>query len=818
MPDTRAMPAHPRRGRARRGLLSLLAAVAVLSAGPGRAADAWPTQDFDVFEGVPWAGSGRPGVAILQPLYEQDQPRVASVPMTPALKQDIDRYLGQVARRMQAMGFGPPKMDSPAGRANGKPAFRVYYFDFAPTGRGSSYARYESGDSELNRFLIALNASRLTEPGPQGPRLTPKAYVDLAHELFHAVQRASPLAEGDPDLPLWMIEGQAEAIGHDIADELGKLPPGYSPHLRWGMRRYYERLAVAQPSAGGNHVLRESAYETSSFWRYLAERAAARGGLPGASPQPRDYRYLARLLARPGPIPAGKALDWLDQALVDDPDLATPLYRLYPEFIAVQADYGGERVQGASSRTRRHDLWLQQTLGACPEVALDPVNATGHARLPLNRVTSRCVRVALDPGVGPLSVDIRAQVASPRIGQQLWLGVSGGARLARAAVSTGKQGGAIADWSLAFAPGQTLDLVVSNIAGPAPDAPADAPRPPPLRTLAHSLDLVFSIPGHLPPSPPAGPPAGAGPARVPNGPGGATAPATVTQGAQTASAERDLQVPENGCGWPASEFGGRCGPTLRVALGSVPAPLASAASVAANGGLVAQVLGNVPVLQAGERVTLAMAGRGAAAPVRVSLALPLLPYGYAGRVEGATIEIEGGGWPRAGSYASRDRLAGSQTYFAPDGVVEIEHYSPIELRGRYEADMVALPLPISDRQAFPVLPVLGRATGRFVVSRPWLGDADFSGPAADTASLGPDVRRAPGGVIATGDPGPASAPVVPGGAAAATDCDCSCAALDKARELLDAMEQPGAGPGQPGMREARCLLACLPELQACALD
>lgn len=508
----------------------------------------------------------------------------------------------------------------------------------------------------------------------------------------------------------------------------------------------------------------------------------------------------------------------MDRSLTNEPDILTPLYQLYPEFTAVLADYGDHRVQGANTPAQRHDTWINGVLGPCPKVALDTTHPSDMVELDLNIVTARCVRVAVGAGMGPLSVDLRAQVASEVIGDQLWLGVAGGARLSRAVVSASRQGGAIASWSLAFQPGQTLDLVISNIAGPRPDAAASDPLPSPMATRAHRLPLVISIPGHVPPPPPLNAPAAVPPAGKRSG--APSRPATQTHGYGTAQAERDLQVPARGCGWPASDFGVACGPYLRVGLASVPAQVATIATVTGAGGLLTQVLSNAPSLQDGGDITLTMSGRGADAPIEISLRMPLVPYGTTGPIAGATIVVEGGGWPRAGSFEAKDRLAGSQTYFPPNGVIVIEHYSPVELRGRYEANLVALPLPDADRAEFPVLPVLGRISAPFVVTRPWQGDEDYAGAAPNLSSLDPDIRRKLADAMADDRPGPP----VPGAAPRVSSvpmsgkCDCSCAAIKQAQQSLDTLDASDAGPDAGQMRQAMCLVSCLSALQACNLD
>jgi hypothetical protein len=58
-------------------------------------------------------------------------------------------------------------------------------------------------------------------------------------------------------------------------------------------------------------------------------------------------------------------------------------------------------------------------------------------------------------------------------------------------------------------------------------------------------------------------------------------------------------------------------------------------------------------------------------------------------------------------------LAGSQTYFTPTGQVAIQEYSVLLLHGSYEAQLVALPAPLADKQNFLELPIIGSIKGSF---------------------------------------------------------------------------------------------------------
>src|SRR5690606_21385982 len=121
-----------------------------------------------------------------------------------------------------------------------------------------------------------------------------RAYEDLAHELFHNVQRAYQSAYA-LNHDLWITEGQAQAVGVDTAYKLRNvmLFKTTKQTYRLGGRPYYIPLT--------KKIEDEDAYRTSSFWRYIGEHYAAskKNQHAGVKPIPADYGYLAKVLAHP---------------------------------------------------------------------------------------------------------------------------------------------------------------------------------------------------------------------------------------------------------------------------------------------------------------------------------------------------------------------------------------------------------------------------------------------------------------------------------------------------------------------------------------
>lgn len=756
------------------GLLALLAALLAAWPGLAHAQTRWPVSRFEVFEGPP--GPRNMADDLLN--IDTDKPLRATVPLTPALKHAIEGYMGEVAQAMQAWGLNPARLPLATNPAGGRPSFRVHYTDF----KGEGYARVNYECQEPFRVTMMLNAAKLTAPedpeapnSPQAPRrLTEKAYVDMAHELFHAVQRNSAFYKTHCEPPDWINEGQAEAVGQDLAWQLRRVKREDGQIARWGMRRYRDPLAV---QASGN--AHEEAYQTSSFWRYLAELAFARSNpdpaqrLPGpgvAAPgYGVDYSYLPRFLgdARRMQGPHG-ALAFLNRRLLSEPAFAAPLASIYPHFVATLAAYGGHRLRGNLPLPQRRDAWLRNTLGECWAGAgesdtsgfnLGLAQPSAQASRTLGPVAAGCVRVAIGAIPAGATLDVRAIVPSAALGRQLSLGVAGGERVATGLVGERSDGSAVVSWSLLVNPGDKLDLVLANVA----KEPGDTARLP--------LNLALSLPGWLLLGDTA-PPSAAPPAAAPNRPAaprarplpGANSGTGQTQGNSTTRAERQDDARPSGCGWPAKDFNGYCGPTLHIDLRSVPASVATVASVSATGGFMNQLLGSAALAFGDD-------GSGARFPtaaeldgLHVQISLPLPAYGTTPSHSQAMITAQGGGWPASGAYGPTDQMAGTQTYFAPSGKLVIEVNTPLELRGHFDAQLVALPLPDASRESLPTLPVIRHLRGSFVVTRPFEGEAGFAYLRPELDSLQSDLmQRMPGapGAPAAFGPGAADAPGSP---------------------------------------------------------
>jgi len=844
--------------RTMRWLQCFLAVLLTLSWRAAYAQTQWPVAQFEVFEGLPynaadgaslkaarWIGVENLALeaARLGGQHQLDQARRASVPLSAGLKREIESYLGEVARLLQDQGFAAPVLEPVVRRADGREAYRVYYGDFPNIG----YAAYSYGcEGEANLRLILVNAAYLTTASGG---IREKGYGDLAHELFHAVQRGSAFFRNNcnPDAGEWITEGQAEAVGWDLAWRLRGITPARED--RWGLRRYFERLALSPLDPGPlrnpddqDEIDRRNAmvaqhrsryYGSSSLWRFLAETTHARGTSTGgvaAWPTPLfrdvDYRYLARLLQSDTRVAGSRQreLQWLDAFLRSNEGFGLSLARIYPQFLATYMDYPLHRATRAISRSdpgsgdpaQDHKRWLQESFGGCPVLFFPQDSPAQPVSVALGRVTARCLRLHSESRE-PVIVDIQTQARSVAAAQQLSLGVAGGERVAAALVSENPDTGAVlASWSLQLEDWtRTLDVVITNV--------ANAPG----RTLAQDLQIGGARAGwqsnllqppvvrarkaarKLAPRPGSGPGSGAD----------AEDAASAESGPASTRLERDDPAMSS-CARNPGRYADRCGPSLHIRLQAVPQAMAHMGSIVTSGGFMAQ---NLETAQRMLQQMPADPRQLVSDERQIALRIPLIDYGFSGTFSDALISVSGGGEADLVSRGPRDVMPGPQTWFPTNASVTIEEYSMFALRGSFSAAMVAAPLPGAHREDMPTLPVVHQLQGRFLVSQPWSADTGFRQlmPAID--SVDEDIaERMPAGLQAPGTASAAASSAAataaagagPGGSGAAPICDCSCAERKELLALAEAMDRAGR-PSAAFVNRMMCFVQCADPYAAC---
>lgn len=826
---------------------ALLIVLMLAWGGPAMAAERWPTLEFEVFEGYAPPKSERAAAkARTEGLERFDVPAPTATPLSPALKAEMQSYLSSVAAEYQRMGFPPPRLEPIVTRADGKKAYRVYWYAFGDVshmaGQKLTPARASYAcKGESLAVLMHLNARtegpdghliRLARSTGQVPgmldRLTEKGYGDLAHELFHTVQRGTAFFDANCYPPAWLVEGMAEAVGHDMAWKLrGVLSrPAREQRHRWGFRPYNIGF-VPEPANA-----MEFGYGTSSFWRYLAE--LERNMQSRSTPAPRpdaslvirtdafDYGYLVRLLSDPTRLPgsnqasdstrlsySNQTLDWLHGNLKADRRLRLGFDRAFADFQTVFADYGRHRFVSDQTPAERVDRVQKLTLGGCEEYRLDvsaPMSPS-LVRLSLKAIGAGCIRlVRADRGTEPLLIDVRALVPKG-MATSLYAGVSGEPSATAATVADDGSGREVAAWAVELAPGSVVDLVFVNV------------HKTPSKTQAVDIEVGFAISGWQWTGPPA-PRASAAPAPDRTAtraakrrtPGSGEESKPVLQGPGAARLEREqAQSPPRGCRWPYPDATLHCQPTMQVVLRRLPRWLAwqeAAAGpdeddLASEGALLAFTA---------SRSSDAL---DALDDLQVRIRLPQVDHGFTGTIDNVLITVSGGGWPELVSRGPRNAARGGLAYYAASGQMTIERYDPLEFRGSFRGGVVELPPPGVFKGQTP-LDVQATVSGRFTVGRPWEHDDRYEPVLPDPETFFSEIIDQLPGSLRT-DPRFApseksSDPTGPGagrsGSVVASGCDCSCAGMSALIEELERLDDEGTQATTSMIAKAMCLVQC----------
>ncbi len=437
----------------------------------------WPIRKFQVVEMTQdeiahdTGGTFNDAIDAVVGAFSDD---VAGDPARARQRAQVEHYLGQVAHQLEAWGFPPPALGRVVALENGELAYRVY--SVASVG-ASRYVPSNGGDGANGGHL------RLNLRDPQlSQALDFQNYATIAHELFHAVQYNTRFFSVEPGMVGdWITEGQAEAVGEDLA--LAYAPPDASRDtMDWGRRSYSRPLPIARRDPGGTG----QAYDTASFWRYLAERdhlnlTAGPTVLPGiANPAGAvRYGYLASLLSNP-PQPRDchadddrcrLELQWLDAGLRGYDNFQQPLRKVFPEFAVTMAAYGdpGGRVSADNSSGLGADYWRSGVLPDCVKEIVDGPIQEYRKTLRFHGVSVRCVIIP-DLFNDHAEVLVLARANSSELLDQIVFGLAGDPRHAKPMLTERMRmdGAKSAAWPVRLSPGRDNVLVFANVALDAP--------------------------------------------------------------------------------------------------------------------------------------------------------------------------------------------------------------------------------------------------------------------------------------------------------------------------------------------------------------
>lgn len=803
-------------------------------------AASWPSTKFEVYEGEPWTSqfTGMTDVGkVVQGVRDMDTPKPASVSLTPELRYEIEEYLGEVAREYQKY-FPAPKLEPLVERDDGAQAYRIYYFDIP--GSRPALARYSNDCSDSNRFRIEVNAATLTSGG----KITAKGYGDLAHELFHAIQRNTKAGKKSMcpgGIGPWVIEGQAEAIGHDMARKLRRVEID-TQISRWGLRYYSLPLVMA---AGGPT---SRGYQTSSFWRYIAEShylrsqgkrdAEAKPGpdIPGGYDT--DYSYLADLMSRtPGGTGEKAEAKWLNEWLRSY--FGVDLSRTFIDFVSVYAQYGKYRVDDRKVPLPEFEAewyWREIGFGAsndlskrgCETIRLDENNDDASVRLNLQKLAAECIEFDVGDTGTPLSWVIQTIGKDKASLRQLRLAMAGGQQVASSAAIANipDASGAIAAWNFLLDSDKKQYLLIANMAKEAQN------------TVAQDIELRITLSGrddnHVPsqtkktagnvPTPEARPgPAGASQTR-------ARRKAEMTAAFKGAGATTwELDEPSGNC--TGRKAKARCQSQVKLQLRSsaVEQMMPGSSSAAALGGLYGQMMEMVNV-----DMSLLMAAvefEDQNQGTKVDITVPGFDYGFTGTITNAKILVSGtseSDWLSSMSPTPQDKRPPC-LYPQPTGTLTIEEFTPYILRGSYSGQLVKGGVVRNVRKC-PTKDVKGSISGNFVIAAPWTQDSRLE---VDVSWLQEDVyndinQMLPAGMKATdqGLPGGPPAfeirdtdfPTDSAGDPEFNECDCSCESVRKAMKMTRE-GMTGHQTGEAGLNMMMCMGQCMAEIpDSCSLD
>ena len=390
--------------------LTAIALTAVLGAGVSSAlsaASTWSIHDYEIVYELPAAGINQANAILFGEDGDEQWQEILEMrdqeALPPALEEEIERWMRQVAFYLDSQGFPEPRHERK--NADGT-AFLVYAHPFGGTARAFDDCKYPHRET-----YIAIDPAFIIDKGA----IPTKSYQDLAHEIFHTIQYAYPMFKNSCDTGSWIREGTAEAVGIEVARTEG----GKKPHTpcQIGPRSYAGRLYV-QDNANGESNLTDPPcnvrrnYNSLSFWQFLGEWSTGMGkGPPGESdvarkrrwgvgrPKPEafvppNYRYLQTLFSTAyGGHSQKNDMDWLDNGL--QKHFSFDLPSAYATFAGTWSGYNHEKrldeYTSNSYTSKLRNKWNAYAFDGCEKVSIS--RSTTPIIVPpqdINAVAARC--------------------------------------------------------------------------------------------------------------------------------------------------------------------------------------------------------------------------------------------------------------------------------------------------------------------------------------------------------------------------------------------------------------------------------------------
>jgi hypothetical protein len=797
------------------------------------AADPWPTLQFKVFAGNPFA---------LETDFEVDWVEMEDLygGISDSTRQNIEEAMHQAAVWYQERGFPAPVIDDMDDTDNGE-AYRVYVCSrdwdqaavdyifnagfvlpnaeweqcgYNPVTQTSDIAYYRPDCPQVtdrSKFIVINADAALNANG----KLTELGYQSLAHELMHAIMAKTELVQSDPECKMgkWIGEGIPDAIGWDIAEDLWQ--NRYTPSnrnsdvgKRWGTRPYHLQLPQADDYEIAPGVELDIGYRTSSFWRFLAD-ADPRGWKLLISDDPAKPGFLDQPLE--GDPGWRTEVKWLDKALRKRFNYG--LNAMYASFIGwfaySIAPY--TKYQHAGSFESVEDWmvedWTKTLYGPCYPVDLSAEMQQSVA-LPLRRLGTRCLWLEPVGIAGGIQITFQAEHTDSRLLDDIWISKPGTTLQVRAS-NVGElpdaTQGFIATWKDFPQDGSEWGLyLITNVAQN------------PGETLHRDFNLKISRGSNtnsarnaLPPRkhvPTPGQPSHEKHAKTLNRQRSETQKMINEQINEDKNALSEHVAAANLVSRQPNGFNCRepfvyqpCGPQMSINLSVRPGTYIAPGQSSTGGGMAAQMMGGFSamaqtstfdtqsVVTELDAKLKAMDGSG------VSIRTPMFDYGFSGAFDSAQITVT----MKDEKQLSAIGPPNAEGWSRLTGKVTIEEYTPYILRGSFVAPLAEI---VEGPNGEGVYTRRETVTGTFTSVAPWQHDERvrivydseevmrqdiinaLGVPAGIANALEEDGAAAAAGAAAQS--GAAGGPST-GGGMLGGDCSCECEDRDAADELCE---------------------------------
>jgi len=706
-------------------------------------------------------------------------------------------------------------------------------------GTSGAYVPACNNENSRNRHVYLVADKVLDSNG----RLNYGGYQTVAHELFHAIAANTPALRSDPKCKAgkWIGEGLADAISFDLIFDLTRPDPvsngAYNAPEIWagrftiptdnnsvsktyGMRPYNTELPyLDKPEPPPDQVLMPTttqgwvkpAYHTSSFWRFVAAASGEGWRVLLTSPTGSGKGLLEI------PFPDNfsgwqREVYWLHQGLRGKYGMG--LNMVYATFVNFHAHQLAPISRFASEPLTDADVlqWAEMTFDTCAKVQLTSDKPSDVVDLELKGLASRCIWVQPTNWPGTAQISFQAYSDDESLLEDIVIGRPGAALLSRAD-PVGRQpseGRSIALWPDYPQDGSKPALyIVSNVG-----------KKHPARTMPRKISLWISLPGNdvsgreIPASLASSPVPEAHPPTLDRHIPSLKQQRQATAARVAKQMERDKQTltPDvraatgisrhsdmNSCIDPFKYDA--CGPQLNISLTLMPGTYIVPGQTSAQGGIAAQVFGGLQAMsqtsmgdQTGTMKAL-VASMESIDASNVSIAMPLIDYGYTGSIDNAAIYVDMSGkrkWRTIGppDATGRSRLTGHVT---------IDEYSPMVLRGSFSAPLAEF-LPAQSADVPPQYVRRDTITGSFRLIAPWQVDdriemvildtqEEMAYDIGNTLGISPDIVRdlQEKGTFSGGTPTNATSPGGSGGSGGTiqAECTCECTMRQYADELCE---------------------------------